>query len=227
MMQHVLRFSATVVSAVLHPLLIPTYALVLLLLVNPYSFGVSSPGGRSMLIWQVLFMTFLLPMFVVFLMSMLQMVSSMYLVAREERIGPYIATGFFYVWVFINMKNNNLVPFPYVVFMLGAVIALFLTFFLNNFTKISAHASGMGGLIGFVLLGLTSWGYEYFWIDTGFLGVWELRLSRFFLLILLLSGMVGTARLLLEVHTGKQVAGGFLVGLASQYIAYVILSAEF
>ncbi len=222
-MKSLLRLSAKFVSGILHPLFVPTYALVLLLLVNPYLFGVNSLWGRSMLIWQIFLMTFFMPLLVVFLMSRLKMVSSIHLPEREERIGPYIATGIFYLWIFVNLNNSDLVPRPYVAFMLGSVFALFLAFFFNNFTKISAHAIGMGGLIGFILLGLTAWHYEYFWIQGGSWGPWELRLSRVFVFVVLLAGIVGSARLLLKAHTHTQVAMGFLAGLAAQYIAWLFV----
>ena len=217
------RLSAKIVSGLLHPLVIPTYALFLLLWMNPYLFGVSRWSDESMLIWHVLFMTCLLPFLVVFMMRQLGMVDSIHLHKREERIAPYIATGIFYLWLFINLANSHVVPLPYVVFILGTVIALFLDFFVNNFTKISAHGTGMGGLIAFVLLCMTAWGYEFFWLNMGPLGSHEMRLSWVFLIILVIAGIVGSSRLLLKAHTHKQIYAGFIVGAISQYIAYLIL----
>ncbi len=218
-MKVLFRLSAKLISGILHPLFMPTYALLLLLLVNPYLFGVSDLLDRSFLILRIFLMTFFMPFLVVYLMWYLQLVPSFHLPNRKERIVPYIATSIFYLWVFLNVKNSGWVPKPYVAFMLGSVISLFLAFFLNNFTKISAHAIGMGGFIGFVVLGLATWHYEYFWFQWGSWGPWELRLSRVLVFVVLLAGLVGSSRLLLKVHTHGQVAMGFLVGLAAQYLA--------
>ncbi len=217
------RLSAKMVSGLLHPLVIPTYILLLLLWINPYMFGVSKWSDEATLIWHVWFMTCFLPFLVVLMMRQLGMVESVHLYKREERIGPYVATGIFYLWLFVNLANSHVVPLPYVVFVLGTVIALFLDFFVNNFTKISAHGTGMGGFIAFILLCMTVWNYEFFWVNAGPLGSYEVRLSRLFLFILLMTGVVGSSRLLLKAHTHQQIYAGLIVGAVSQYIAYMIL----
>ncbi len=222
-MKVLFRLSAKLISGILHPLFMPTYALLLLLLVNPYLFGVGNLLDHSLLILHVFSMTFLMPLLVVLMMRHLELVSSFHLPKREERIVPYIATSIFYLWVFLNLNNSSWIPKPYVAFMLGSVISLFSAFFLNNFTKISAHAIGMGGFIGFVVLGLVTWHYEYFWFQWGSWGPWELRLSRVLVFVVLLAGLVGSSRLLLKAHTHAQVAMGFLVGLATQYLAWVFI----
>ncbi len=218
-----MRLSAKIISVFTHPLFAPTYVLFLLLCINPYLFGVSNWSDEVVLIWHVLFMTALLPLLVVVMMKQLNMVSSVHLHKREERIGPYVATGIFYLWLFVNLKNSSAIPLPYVVFILGVVIALFADFFFNNFTKVSAHGTGMGGVLAFVSLCMTAWGYEFFWVDLGALGVYEMRMSRIFLSLLLVAGLVGSARLLLEAHTPKQIFLGFLIGVLAQYMAYLIL----
>ena len=100
-----LRVFAKIVSVIFHPLLILTYMLILLLLVNPYLFGVNDIAYQSRLILLMFMSTFLLPAFAVFMMRNLGLVSSIELENKQERIGPYIITGVFYLWMYMNFKN--------------------------------------------------------------------------------------------------------------------------
>lgn len=100
---------AQVISFVFHPLLILTYMLVLLLLVNPYLFGVNSVGDQAskLLIIQVFLYTFFIPAVSVLLFRALGLIKSLELRDRYDRIGPYILTGIFYLWLFYNLKNSG------------------------------------------------------------------------------------------------------------------------
>ena len=146
------KWLAHFISFVFHPLLILTYMLVLLILVNPYLFGVSSIWeiDSQLLILRIFFSTFFIPAISVVLMRLLGLIESLEMRDRQERIGPYIITGVFYLWIFRNFLSNSQVPDAYTTFVLGATISLFLAFFINIFTKISAHAVGMGGLTGWL-----------------------------------------------------------------------------
>ena len=70
---------AQVISVLFHPLLIVTYMLVLLLLINPYLFGVYSIGDKfsKLLILQVFLSTFFIPGFAVAMLRFTGLVSSL------------------------------------------------------------------------------------------------------------------------------------------------------
>ncbi len=218
-----LRTLAKIISVVFHPLLVVTYTLILLLLVNPYQFGVYSIREQGKFILLVFLSTFVMPAFAVFMMKSLGMVRSMQLHDRYERIGPYIITGIFYLWMFINFKNNSLIPKPFTIAMLGATIALFTAFFVNNFTKISAHAVGMGGLAGVAVINTILFNFDTFTINVPLLGLFELSTNFVMMCVIVLAGMVCTARLLLEAHTEKQLYGGLAVGFAAQFVALAFM----
>lgn len=209
-----LRAVAMGLSLFFHPLLMPSYALVLLMLVNPYQFGVPSMLEQIPLVLLVFFSTFAIPAFGVLMMRLLGFVKTMQLEEPTERIGPYILTGVFYLWLFVNFLNNNQIPIIYTSFMLGATIGLFIAFFINNFSKISAHAVGMGGITAFLLILMFVYRYDSINIAQG-----SFQLKYLLLLLILLVGMVGTSRLLLKAHSLQDLYGGFLVGLAAQFIA--------
>ena len=214
-----LRASAKIVSVLFHPLLILTYSLVLLLLVNPYIFGVNSIAFQSRLILLIFLSTFMLPAFAVFMMRNLGLVDSLQLKTKQERIGPYIITGVFYLWMFVNFKNNPTIPAAYTIFVLGATIALFMAFFINIFSKISTHTVGMGGLIGMVVITMLLYSYDSFTVNTNLFGAFEMTMNTVLMIVILLAGMVGTARLILDAHTNKELYMGFFVGIFSQFVA--------
>ena len=215
---------ARIISILFHPLLIVTYMLVLLLLINPYLFGVSRVGDQAskLLILQVFLSTFFIPAFAVAMLRFMGMIESMEMKTRQERIGPYIITGIFYLWMFRNFLDNSQIPTAFTSFMLGATIGLFLAFFINIFTKISAHAVGMGGLLGMVVITLLLFSYDTFSMNLPF-GAFEVSMSAVLAIAVLLAGLVGTARLLLQAHEPMDLYGGYLVGFSAQFIALRIL----
>lgn len=210
---------AQFITVLFHPLLVMTYMLVILLLVNPYQFGVYSIKEQWKLVFLVFLSTFALPSFALILMRSLNMVDSLSLESRQERIGPYIITGTFYLWMFISFKHNQAIPQSLTIVTLGATIGLFLAFFFNNFTKISAHAVGMGGLVGMAILSSKFFGFETFTLDTWLFGPLICSSNFVVLMAIVLAGMVCTSRLLLNAHTEQQVYGGLAAGFLAQFIA--------
>jgi membrane-associated phospholipid phosphatase len=116
----------------------------------------------------------------------------------------------------MSVRKNPTFPQIYSVAMLGATIGLFLAFFFNNFTKISAHATGVGGLLGVILVIIRWFSYSYFYVGAARIAVpiyWVL------IIVLLLSGVVCTARLVLKAHEPKDILHGFIVGIVGMWIA--------
>ncbi|MEQ8702505.1 MAG: hypothetical protein RIC19_01235 [Phaeodactylibacter sp.] len=212
---------AQVISILFHPLLMVTYMLVLLLLINPYLFGVYSIGDKfsKLLILQVFLSTFFIPGFAVAMLRFTGLVSSLEMKTKQERIGPYVITGMFYIWMFRNFLGNAQVPTAFSAFLLGAAIGLFIAFFINIFSKISAHAVGMGGLLGMVVITLLLFSHDTFLISLGAIGTYQVSMHWVLMLTMLLAGLVGTSRLILQAHEPTDLYGGYLVGFVSQFIA--------
>ncbi len=191
----------------------------ILLLVNPYLFAVNHVSQAGLIIIQVFIYTFIMPVFAVFMMKMLELVKTWQLENRQERIGPYIVNGIFYLWTFRVFIQNPEIPMAYKVFLLGSTISLFTAFIINLFHKISAHATGMGGLVGMVLITTILYSYGYFNVGTV-----EISMIVLLMVAILLSGIVCTSRMILKAHTLQEIYGGFIVGLSTQFIALQILA---
>ncbi|MEM6380185.1 MAG: hypothetical protein AAF705_18470, partial [Bacteroidota bacterium] len=210
---------AQFISIVLHPLLMMTYMLVLLMLINPYLFGVHKVSSNVPFILYIFFSTFLLPAFAAFLMKQLDFIKSIHMEDKMERIGPYIITGTIYLWMFRSFLDNPQIPSAYTMFILGSTIGLFIAFFINIFSKISAHAVGMGGLLGMVVISLYQFSYGDFIVNLSSLGVYKWTMNGVLMTTIVLAGLVGTSRLLLNAHEPKDLYGGYLVGFAAQFVA--------
>jgi hypothetical protein len=210
---------ANFLSIIFHPLTIMTYMVVVLLLLNPFLFGKNDIAQGWSVALQVFFSTFCLPAMAVAIMKGLDLVSSFQMEDRKERIIPYIATATFYLWVFMMMRKNPSIPNVLTTAMLGSIIGIFMSFFINNFSKISAHAVGMGGLIGLVIVAIRWYAYSYFYFNCFGTKI-ELGAYWMFIVCVLIGGLVCSARLWLKAHDMKDIGMGFAVGLVAQWAAF-------
>ena len=214
-----LRAFAQIISVIFHPLMMLTYMLVLLLLINPYLFGVHRLSGNIPFILYIFFSTFFIPAFAALLLKQLDFIKSLQMEDKMERTAPYIITGVIYLWMFRNFLDNPRIPTAYTIFVLGSTIGLFMAFFINIFSKISAHAVGMGGLVGMVVISLYHYSYDNLVVDLVSLGLFQVSMNTLLMVVIVLAGLVGTARLLLRAHEPVDVYGGYLVGFATQFVA--------
>jgi hypothetical protein len=214
---------ARLLSLVFHPLLMPTYALLLLLTINPYAFSVRHAADKPavILLISVFSTSFILPATGAVLMRLLGLIKSLRMDDKMERTGPYILTGVFYLWLYKNLLSGGHTPPLYTTFVLGATIGLFLAFFINIFTKISAHAVGMGGLFALLLLVNHAWGGAV--IDVpAFGGNLQLSLNALLAIVAVTAGVVGTARLALQAHLPADLYRGYAAGVFAVLLAGMI-----
>lgn len=196
--------------------------LILLLAMNPYTFIVNDEKARFLLIFNVFMLTVFFPMFSIFLMKMLDFIKSYEMEDKSERIGPLIATGVFYLWLFVNFKDNSTIPVSFSSFVLGSTIGLFLALMLNSFTKISLHTIAAGGLVGGLLFIKYLYSYETFFVHLPF-GSFHVSTTFVIIVAMIIAGLVGTSRLLLKAHDEFDVYGGYIVGIFSMIVAFRIM----
>ncbi len=210
-------------SVIGHPVFVLTYVLFLMLAISPYAFGVGNMFEQRgvLLLFAVFVSTVLLPVVGIGMMKSLGMVQTWQLSDKQERIGPFILSGVFYLWLFKNLLSGAQTPILYTAFVLGATISLFVCFFLNIFTKISVHAAGMGGFVSMLILLPFSWNEATEMVP--FMGIflsWPVLIA----LAVLLAGAVGTARLALSAHTPTELYRGYVVGAAAVFFSAGLLS---
>ena len=200
-----LRILAKIFSYIFHPLFIPTYIFMWLMLRFPFEFaGLSEKMVRIRLLgtfWTTAFF----PAFSVLLLWRLKFVENVFLRYQKERIIPYIITMFFYWWMWYLSRNFTDQPVVLKFFYLGIFFTTVCGLVINNFIKISMHAMGVAG--GLLCMVLSSF-------------VYHTHLGGDISLALLACGLVCTSRLLLSEHSTAEIYCGFIVGALCQLLAY-------
>lgn len=218
-----MKIFAHIISFVFHPLIIISYLLLLLLVINPYLFSIQNQRALGILMIYVVMLTIVMPGLTVLLMRAMGFVNSIHLKERTERIIPLIITGGFYMWLFVNIYENTTIPLAFSIFVLGSTIGLFMTFLFSLFTKVSLHTTGVGGLFVGILLIKYNFSYDSFGLDLGSFGSYLISTDILIFISLFLAGLVGTSRLLLRAHSLQEVSIGYLIGIVSQLIAFGFL----
>lgn len=197
----VLRKVAEVLSIVFQPLFAPSMGLFLLFSTD--SMYGDFPFKYKALLWVLVFMfTYLLPAIFIFILSKLGVVSSIKLENRNERYLPFGMTLISYVaGIFLLYKFNA--PAIVSMIVIGAGVSIVIALSISFFWKISAHMTGIGGLIGSIV-------------------VIALHLQQNYTIMLavavLFAGLLGFARLEVKAHSLRQVYAGFMLGFFSVFI---------
>ncbi|PLX18279.1 MAG: hypothetical protein C0599_12380 [Salinivirgaceae bacterium] len=147
--------------------------------------------------WIVFVSTFVLPMIMISLFLLRKVIKSLEMTETQERFVHFLVTAIFYFFSYFTLYKLH-APGFISAYILGAFIIVFLISFITIKWKISAHAAGLGGLIG-MMLALAN----LYFASTIF----------FFAQALIVTGLVASSRLILEEHNLKQVAAGFLMGV--------------
>lgn len=201
----VVKVLAKIVSYLFHPLFIPTYIFIWLMVRFPYNYVDMSEQLLKMRLFNVFFTTCFFPAFAVFLLWRLKFVNSIMLRTQKERIVPYIITMFFYWWMWYLSRNFTDQPIVLKSFYFGIFFTTIIGLVLNTFFKISMHAMGIAGALFCVVLSCF---------------VFHVHLGADISVITLIAGLVCTSRLLLNEHKSGQVYAGFIVGILCQWLAY-------
>lgn len=189
--------TARFISIVFHPLLMPTYAILMLFNINSHYLHVLPFNYKLILLGFVSLFTFILPAASIFFMVKLKLIESLEMHSSKERPIPLIIVALFFYATY-HIFSELPVDTIFTLFILGATLLVLISLLINYFYKISLHMMALGGLLA-TLLGFS------------FLIHQDIRLYLF--LIILISGLTGTARLKLEAHTPSQVYTGFLLGV--------------
>ena len=80
------RFFANFFSVIFHPLLLPTYCLLAVMAAAPFEFGQLESKARILMIVQIFALTFAFPLLAVVIMYALELVKSLKLQERHDRI---------------------------------------------------------------------------------------------------------------------------------------------
>lgn len=207
-MKNLLTHIAKGLSILLYPMWMPTYGMVLFCLALHYSQIPLPAIYWALLVGGTAFLTMLCPMVILLWMRLTRQIDDLYIRDARQRTMPYIYTCICYgAWCYFLVDVTH-APRFLVVTAIGATVAIALVAIINRRWKISAHLSGLGGLIG----GLMS-----YYLSSGAMeSVWPGVLCWGVALILMY------ARLYLNEHTPGQVVAGLLLGLTATFVPNIL-----
>jgi len=192
-------------SVIFQPLVIPSLMVITLFYIVPEATIVPKAAKLAVLLL-ICFTTLLVPLLGLLGLRFSAVINSLQLPNRKERIYPFALVSVFYIMTvsFFYWKLNI---DQLLIVTLGLVtVSLVLMTLITFFWKISAHQTAMGGWVAIVsVLSMK--------FTSGFL-------FHYFILIILLSGLIGTARLYLNAHRPSEVYAGFLLGFGTCFPVY-------
>lgn len=192
---------ARILSVVFHPLLVPTWAFILILTQGNLAI-LKIPSQAAWMIALLVFLcTAAIPAFIFLFMYRLKMISALSMPYRSERMAPIVVTAIFFYLMSYLVRQLHIAP-VFGFYMIGATALALLCLVVNIWWKISLHLAGMGGVTG-ALAGMT-----------------ELYGDNYFLPMiaaLIISGFVAASRLRLNAHRPAEVYAGFALGVFTMY----------
>jgi hypothetical protein len=232
----VTKKTAQALSILLHPLLMPTVLYAILLYFSPAVIGAS--GGnvqwRFTLLGVIFVTTFLIPVISVLFLTRTRRLAraelnkleapgelpaggyrergsfvELEMEDKKDRFVPFLSTTVFYT-VITYMFFKQLHASYAMVLLLGTItFSIALITLISLFWKISAHSVGICGVAGFLF------GFYYKFA--------EQQLFYPILGVILIAGLLMSARLALNAHSPAQVFIGALLGFFISYVAILFL----
>jgi len=198
------KILAKVVSYVFHPLFVGVMMAAYLIFIHPYFFVGFSEKQKMLKLLAVINNNVFFPLIVVVLLRALGFNKSLLLQTQKERIVPYLASITFFFWSYYVFKNQPEVPRVLVNMCRGMFFSAAIALVLNNNYKISMHGIGVGGLMGLMTVIL---------VDG------NLNSGLPYMIALLITGAVMTARKIVSDHQWFDILTGFLLGFCTQLVA--------
>ncbi len=190
--------AAKIISILFHPLLITVYG-ILIIFSAPIFTGYIPSAVKKILLIIIVINNVFLPLSLMPYYKFRNIISSWFVVKRQERTLPLITTSFFYsVTVYITFRFHipQLIK-SYIITVAFLAIAVTI---INFWWKISLHSTGAGAITALVI-------------------ILSLRIQTpliwFLIVVILADGLIMTARLWLHSHTSSEVWTGFLLGFIS------------
>ncbi|MEZ5046611.1 MAG: phosphatase PAP2 family protein [Chitinophagaceae bacterium] len=209
-MSNPLKIFSNICSVVFHPVFVPTWLFAFLYFFSSSIFYGLDPKTKTLWFVMVMYISILFPLLTVFLLWKLKFIESIHMRGLKERYGPLIASMLFYFWLFWVFHKRLDAHIMIQTLLGGVFLTTVFVFLASIFYKISMHTSSWGAACLYALIYLFN-GYE--------------RGLVFFSIILVLAGIVGTARLYLGAHSKKEIYSGYVLGMLAQLITYFVLQS--
>lgn len=195
---------ARAVSTVFNPFYLPMVGLITLFF---FSYLKMLPTFyKATVLVMVYVFTALLPTLLIRFYRNTQGWSLFELGARERRMVPYVIAILCY---FICVYLMRIFHMPHFMgsILVAALLIQVVCALINIWWKISTHSAAIGGVAGALLAFAMIFTFNPMW---------------WFCLVMVLSGAVGTSRMILRQHSLSQVVVGFAMGLVVSFFAILL-----
>lgn len=202
---------ARIISVVFHPLLMATYLLALLSFVLPSALYPINLESRNSFLILILLMTFVLPALNISMFRIIGAISSFSMEVRSQRVMPFLLITIIYGVVTVLFFFKSRISIDDNLFKLLLIIdcLVLVATIITLFYKVSIHSLGVTGILG-ILLPLNKVAEN----NALFLPT---------LALIVIAGVVMSARLQLNAHTPREVLVGALTGFAIGFFGMLIL----
>lgn len=203
-----MKIISNIISYLFHPILMPTLGIFFILYSGIYLSFIPYQTKKIILLISAS-TTILFPLSILLILYFQKKISKLTIPKRQERLIPlFISIIFYYITYYVFKKYN--IPIFIQNFMITTFACLLATFIIHLKWKISIHMVAIGGILGL-------------WSALNFI-YYMPNNSLFLSIAIILSGIVGSARLILKAHSQSQIYAGFLVGYVLSFVILTILS---
>lgn len=202
-----MRKFAVIVSAVVHPLVMPLFTVFIAFKFDWYLSGRLIPQQENIIYLIVALSTMAFPGLNILLLKWYGVVGSLEMPSKKERVVPFISSVFFFGLGYYLLRKGTIPSTLYSIY-LACCLTLISLSLINFKWKISAHSAGISGALGATLALFRLHDFSNLWL----LGI-----------LITLVGFTMSARLILNAHTPAQVYGGAVVGFL---VTFLVVSQE-
>lgn len=199
------RYISLIISVIFQPLVVPTLVFGLALFAVPEATSIPH-SFKGRVFYLVALSTLVIPMVTVFALKFTRVLKSIHMAELKDRAIPFTVTSIYYVLtVYFLHEKQELDPILWKVLAVITSAIIILTL-VTYFWKMSAHMTGMGGLIAAVIV----LGFKF----PTFRPLYPLLGS------IMLTGLVGSVRLYLESHKPIEIYVGLIFGFTLCFLGF-------
>jgi len=193
------------ISVILHPIVIPTIGVFLFLALTP---NIIQKERQYLVLSIVFFSTYILPIILLVILKTLGFIKSFQVASINERKIPlFLMLLVFYILGSILIKIPVFKELG--VLFYGTNLALIATYMLFFFKiKTSLHILSMSSTLGFFLI---------------YGALHSISILPIAISIIVLTGLLASARLHLKAHNPQEIYLGFFLGVTSQCLGFILL----
>lgn len=183
------------ISYAFHPSLMPVLGIILAKMLLPYYFP------QKLFYFTLLYVflgTYIFPLVIALFLKKMGLLSSLLMQNAQERKYPFLVATLFY-FLTANALREFSIPQEVYLFVLAGAMVTLCCYLLLGKLKVSAHMAGISGLTAFLIFLSLKYQYNLIYPITA---------------LILITGLVGSARLYLKAHNMTEVTTGALIGFS-------------